>query len=104
MTVSVVSSPTQACTIMYDCQMDQADPESKWLGHNVFSAHSTRGTASTAVAIAGMSTQQMARAAAGWSSADTFCQHYYRPPAEAANAANFGQAVLKDTTNMQRTC
>ena len=27
-----------------------------------------------------------------------------RPPAEANNAVNFGQAVLKDSTNMQRAC
>ena len=42
-------------------------------------------------AVAGMSAQQI-MARAGWSSADSFCQHYYRPPAEATNAVNFGQA------------
>ena len=39
-------------------------------------------------------------ARAGWSSVDTFCQHYYRPPAEAMNAVNFGQAVLRDATRL----
>ena len=39
-------------------------------------------------------------ARAGWSSVDTFYQHYYRPPAEAMNAVNFGQAVLRDATRL----
>ena len=67
------------------------------LDTDIFSTHSARGAASTAAAMAGMSTQQI-MARAGWSPADTFRQHYYRPPAEVMNAVNFGQAVLKDTT------
>lgn len=43
---------------------------------NTFSAHSTRGAASTAAVMRGMSTTQV-MARAGWSSKDTFCQHYY---------------------------
>ena len=77
--------------------------EASGLDTEVFSAHSTRGAASTAAALAGSSTQQI-MARAGWSSEDTFCQHYYRPPAEANTVVNLGQAVLRDTTNMQRTC
>ena len=47
--------------------------------------------------VAGMSAQQI-MARAGWSSADTFSQHYYRPPAEVTNAVNFGQAgALRST-------
>ena len=68
-----------------------------------FSAHSTRGAASTAAALSGLSTQQI-MARAGWSSEDTFSRHYYKPSAEADNAMKFGQAVLNNSTNMQRTC
>ena len=92
--------PVQSCPI---ARWIKQILKASGLDTEVFSAHSTRGAASTAAAMAGMSTQQI-MARAGWSSADTFCRHYYRPPAEAANAVNFGQAVLKDTTNMQRTC
>ena len=77
--------------------------EASGVDTEVYSTHSTRGAASTAAALAGLSTPQI-MARAGWSSEDTFCQYYYRPPAEANNAVNFGQAVLKDSTNMQRTC
>ena len=59
-----------------------------------FSSHSTRGAASTAAALAGLSAHQIMMRA-GWSSQDTFCRFYYRPPAEAENAMKFGQAVLK---------
>ena len=70
--------------------MDQADSR-------------TGGAASTAAALAGLSTQQI-MARAGWSSEDTFSRHYYKPSAEADNAMKFGQAVLNNSTNMQRTC
>ena len=39
--------------------MDQVDPEVSDLDTEVFSAHSTSGAASTAVAMAGMSTPQI---------------------------------------------
>ena len=68
-----------------------------------FTAHSTRGAASSAAAMAGLSTQQIL-ARAGWSSEDTFTKHYYRPTAEVVDVGDFGQAVLCDATNMQRTC
>ena len=68
-----------------------------------FSVHSTRGAASTAAALSGLSTQQI-MARAGWSSEDTFSRHYYKPSAEADNAMTFVQAVLNNSTNMQRTC
>ena len=92
--------PVQSCTI---ARWIKQILKASGLNTEVFSAHSTRGAASTAAAMAGMSVQQI-MARAGWSSMDTFCQHYYRPPAEATNAVNFGQAVLRDATNMQRTC
>ena len=69
----------------------------------VFSAHSTRGASSTKAAMAGLSVEQVL-ARAGWTSEDTFCRHYYRPPAEAVSAVAYGQAVLMESTNMQRTC
>ena len=69
----------------------------------VFSAHSTRGASATRATMSGLSVQQVLNRA-GWSSEDTFCRHYYRPPAEVDSAVEYGQAVLRDSTNMQRTC
>ena len=69
----------------------------------VFSAHSTRGASSTKAAMAGLSVEQVL-ARTGWTSEDTFCRHYYRPLAEAVSAVAYGQAVLMESTNMQRTC
>lgn len=66
-----------------------------------FSAHSTRSAASTAAALAGVSTQEI-MSRAGWSNKDTFCRYYYRPPSGFDTARKFGEAVL--TTNMHRTC
>ena len=49
--------------------------EASGVDTEVYSAHSNRGAASTAAALAGLSTPQI-MARAGWSSEDTFCQYY----------------------------
>ena len=69
---------------------------------SVFSAHSTRGAASSAAAMPGLSVQQI-MARAGWAAQDTFIEHYYKPTAAAEVAETFGQAVLSvdGATNMK---
>ena len=68
-----------------------------------FTAHSVRGASSTAAAMNGLSIREVMEHA-GWSSKDTFCKHYFRPSEQAILAAEFGASVLKQSTNMQRTC
>ena len=68
-----------------------------------FTARSTRGASSTAAAMNGITIREVMERA-GWSSKDTFCKHYFRPSKEATLAAEFGASVLKQSTNMQRTC
>ena len=68
-----------------------------------FTAHSTRGAASTAAAMNGVTIREV-MARAGWSSQDTFSKHYYRPSKAAQVAAEFGTTVLSQSTNMHRTC
>ena len=51
----------------------------------MFTAHSTRGAASSAAGMAGLSTQQIL-ARTGWSLED---RHYYRPTAEVVDAGDF---------------
>ena len=68
-----------------------------------FTAHSVRGASSTAAAMNGVTIHEVMEHA-GWSSKDTFCKHYFRPSEQAILAAEFGASVLKQSTNMQRTC
>ena len=68
-----------------------------------FTAHSTRGASSTAAAMNGITIREVMERA-GWSSKNTFCKHYFRPSEQATLAAEFGASVLKQSTNMQRTC
>jgi len=67
-----------------------------------FSAHSTRSAASTAVALSGLSTQEVMDRA-GWSSLDTFCRYYFRQQSEFCTAKRFGDAVL-GYKHAQDTC
>lgn len=80
-----VSSSTIARWIKKSLEMAGLEP--------IFSAHSTRSAASTAAAMAGVSTQEIMNRA-GWSNKDTFCKFYYRPRAEFDAAKKFGRAVL----------
>ena len=59
----------------------------------VFSAHSTRSTASTAAALSGVSTQEIMDRA-GCSSKDSFCKFYYGPQSKFHTAKKFGNAML----------
>ena len=68
-----------------------------------FTAHSMRGASSTAAAMNGVTICEVMEHA-GWSSKSTFCKHYFRPSEQATLAAEFGASVLKQSTNMQRTC
>ena len=53
----------QACTIMYDCQMDQADPESKWLRYrHIFHTFSKRCSLNCSSHGRYVNTTKMARA------------------------------------------
>ena len=58
-----------------------------------FNAHSSRGAAATAAAMAGISTQEIL-SRAGWSNKDTFRKFYYRPTEAEGTARRFGQAIL----------
>ncbi len=51
--------------------------------------------------MSGLSVEQVL-ARAGWSSEDTFCKHYFRPPAETESAVEYGRAVLSCV--ILRTC
>ena len=74
---------------------------------STFSAHSTKGAATIAAALAGISTQEIMNQA-GWARESTFYQFYFRPPKNTNAAGAFGRAVLRpeptEVTNMQRTC
>ena len=56
---------------------------------NIFKAHSTRGAATTAAANAGITTEEILKAA-NWSSDTVFKNFYYKP----TKNVKFGQAVL----------
>ena len=56
---------------------------------SVFSAHSTRGAATSKAKAAGVSTQDILRAA-NWSSESTFCRYYHRP----TSSTVFSRGVL----------
>jgi len=68
-----------------------------------FTAHSTRGASSTAAAMNGITIREVMERA-GWSRQDTFCKHYFRPIEQALVAAEYGRSILKQSTNMHRTC
>jgi len=59
-----------------------------------FSAHSTRGTSTSAAAAAGISTPEIL-VRAGWSNESTFERFYHRPSQDVNKAASFGGAVLQ---------
>ncbi len=62
----------------------------KWgIDTTIFKAHSARGTATTAAANAGVTTEEILKAA-DWSSNTVLKQIYYKP----ARDVKFGQAVL----------
>ena len=56
----------------------------------VFSAHSTRGAATSKAKSAGVSTGDILKAA-NWSTTSTFCRFYHRP----VNSGKFGRGVLR---------
>ena len=68
-----------------------------------FTAHSTRGASSTAAAMNGVTIREVMERA-GRSREDTFCKHYFRPSEKATLAGKYGASMLKQSTNMQRTC
>ena len=68
-----------------------------------FTAHSMRGASFTAAAMNGVTIREVMEHAC-LSSKDTFWKHYFRPSEQAALAAEFRASVLKQSTNMQRTC
>ena len=59
-----------------------------------YTAHSTRGTATTTAAKAGISTQEIMERA-GWSNQSTFEKFYHRPSQDVCKASTFGAAVLR---------
>lgn len=59
-----------------------------------FVAHSTRGTSSSAAAVAGISTPEILDQAR-WSNESTFERFYHRPSQEVTKATSFGGAVLQ---------
>ena len=56
----------------------------------IFSAHSTRGAATSKAKAAGVSSAEILKAA-NWSSISTFCRFYHRP----SHSGNFGRGVLE---------
>ena len=65
--------------------MDSAGIDTK-----VFSAHSTRGAATSKAKSAGVSTGDILKTA-NWSTTSTFCRFYHRP----VNSGKFGRGVLR---------
>ena len=65
---------------MYDYQMDQADPETEWLGHG--SVFSTFNWGCNLDCNGYGRHVNAAKNGKSW-------QHYYQPPAKATNAVNF---------------
>ena len=78
--------PVSSCTIArwLKCVLNDAG-----IDVNMFTAHSVRGASSSAAAMAGVTTNDILKAA-DWSTDSVFRRFYYRP----VHSSSFGDAVL----------
>ena len=82
-------TPVKPCSIGKWIKRVMADSR---VGTSMFSAHSTRGAATSKAKAAGVSTADILRAA-NWSSEATFCHFYHR----SISLSRFGLGVLSDS-------
>ena len=88
---------SQACGLIIHIEVDQL--KASGVDVSQYTAHSTRGTATSVAAKAGISTQEIMERAR-WSNESTFEKCYHRPSQDVHKPSAFGAAVLRTQTGM----